>query len=264
MGPASLPCGACGWSVGVFVGGRSRCRSAGPCPGGGRSGEGGTPGAAGGACRLGRLGRDAALQGGAGLRAALPRVAGSPLGGGALTGPACWQPVYFHTSLSHPGVVAVVEVAAQGRRRDGTLQSLSCGFGILRLFSSKPESPRAASQDRRYPSLASSRPVPGSPPWAFPRPRAAETPARLPTPIGCGCWLLGARTRAAGGSASGRPRPAEAGLPPGPSQPWPLTFGRRGLGRGWSCPWPPPTRCQEHLPVVTTTHVCRHHRLCPG
>ncbi|XP_054576798.1 nephrocystin-4 [Eptesicus fuscus] len=59
------------------------------------------------------------------------------------------EPVYFHTSLSHPGIVAVVEVAAHGRRRDGTLQSLSCGFGILRIFSSKTESPRTASQDRR-------------------------------------------------------------------------------------------------------------------
>ncbi|KAK1340562.1 hypothetical protein QTO34_019132 [Cnephaeus nilssonii] len=59
------------------------------------------------------------------------------------------EPVYFHTSLSHPGIVAVVEVAAHGRRRDGTLQSLSCGFGILRIFNSKTESPRTASQDRR-------------------------------------------------------------------------------------------------------------------
>ncbi|CAK6440536.1 unnamed protein product [Pipistrellus nathusii] len=59
------------------------------------------------------------------------------------------EPVYFHTSLSHPGIVAVVEVAAHGRRPDGTLQSLSCGFGILRIFSSKTESPRSASQDRR-------------------------------------------------------------------------------------------------------------------
>lgn len=60
------------------------------------------------------------------------------------------QPVYFHTSLNHPNIVAVVEVAAEGRKRDGSLQTLSCGFGILRIFSSKPESPPSASQDRRY------------------------------------------------------------------------------------------------------------------
>lgn len=59
------------------------------------------------------------------------------------------EPLYFHTSLNHPNVVAVVEVVAEGRRRDGTLQTLSCGFGILRIFSSKPESPRSASQDKR-------------------------------------------------------------------------------------------------------------------
>lgn len=62
-----------------------------------------------------------------------------------------FQPVYFHTSLTHPTIVAVVEVVAEGRKRDGTLQTLSCGFGILRIFSSKLESPisTSASEDRR-------------------------------------------------------------------------------------------------------------------
>ncbi|XP_071073907.1 nephrocystin-4 isoform X7 [Dasypus novemcinctus] len=59
------------------------------------------------------------------------------------------EPVYFHTSLNHPHIVAVVEVVAEGRRRDGTLQTLSCGFGILRIFSHKPESPASASLDKR-------------------------------------------------------------------------------------------------------------------
>ncbi|XP_054439309.1 nephrocystin-4 [Pteronotus mesoamericanus] len=59
------------------------------------------------------------------------------------------EPLYFHTSLNHPNIVAVVEAVAEGRKRDGTLQALSCGFGILRLFSSKPESPTSASQDKR-------------------------------------------------------------------------------------------------------------------
>uniref|UniRef100_A0A452SHK5 Nephrocystin 4 n=1 Tax=Ursus americanus TaxID=9643 RepID=A0A452SHK5_URSAM len=64
------------------------------------------------------------------------------------------EPMYFHTSLNHPNVLAVVEVVAEGRRQDGSLQALSCGFGILRIFGNKPESPTSASQDKRYlPSL---------------------------------------------------------------------------------------------------------------
>lgn len=60
------------------------------------------------------------------------------------------QSLYFHTSLNHPNIVAVVEVVIEGRKRDGTLQTLSCGFGILRIFSNNPESPTSASQDKRY------------------------------------------------------------------------------------------------------------------
>nr|XP_045005967.1 nephrocystin-4 isoform X3 [Jaculus jaculus] len=59
------------------------------------------------------------------------------------------EPFYFHTSLNHPNIVAVVEVVTEGRKRDDTLQMLSCGFGILRIFSNKPESPESASQDKR-------------------------------------------------------------------------------------------------------------------
>ncbi|XP_058408724.1 nephrocystin-4 isoform X3 [Diceros bicornis minor] len=59
------------------------------------------------------------------------------------------EPLYFHTSLNHPNIVAVVEVVAEGRKRDGTLQALSCGFGILRIFGNKPESPTSATQDKR-------------------------------------------------------------------------------------------------------------------
>ncbi|XP_021056887.1 nephrocystin-4 [Mus pahari] len=59
------------------------------------------------------------------------------------------EPLYFHTTLSHPSIVAVVEVVAEGRKRDGTLQLLSCGFGILRIFGNKPESPTSAAQDKR-------------------------------------------------------------------------------------------------------------------
>ncbi|CAO2590169.1 Nphp4 [Lemmus lemmus] len=59
------------------------------------------------------------------------------------------EPFYFHTTLNHPNIVAVVEVVAEGRKRDGTLQVLSCGFGILRIFGNKPESPTSAAQDKR-------------------------------------------------------------------------------------------------------------------
>ncbi|XP_076421881.1 nephrocystin-4 isoform X1 [Peromyscus maniculatus bairdii] len=59
------------------------------------------------------------------------------------------EPFYFHTTLNHPNVVAVVEVVAEGRKRDGTLQVLSCGFGIIRIFGNKPESPTSAAQDKR-------------------------------------------------------------------------------------------------------------------
>ncbi|XP_007940755.1 nephrocystin-4 [Orycteropus afer afer] len=59
------------------------------------------------------------------------------------------EPLYFHTSLNHPNIVAVVEVVIEGQKRDGIFQTLSCGFGILRIFSNKPESPTSASQDKR-------------------------------------------------------------------------------------------------------------------
>uniref|UniRef100_A0A452SHM5 Nephrocystin 4 n=1 Tax=Ursus americanus TaxID=9643 RepID=A0A452SHM5_URSAM len=58
------------------------------------------------------------------------------------------EPMYFHTSLNHPNVLAVVEVVAEGRRQDGSLQALSCGFGILRIFGNKPESPTSLPQQK--------------------------------------------------------------------------------------------------------------------
>ncbi|KAM9033387.1 nephrocystin-4 isoform 1-T2 [Sarcophilus harrisii] len=59
------------------------------------------------------------------------------------------EPVYFHTSLNHPSVIAVVEVVAEGKKQDGSLQTMACGFGILRLFSTKPEATDSPAQDRR-------------------------------------------------------------------------------------------------------------------
>uniref|UniRef100_F7EZ73 Nephrocystin 4 n=1 Tax=Monodelphis domestica TaxID=13616 RepID=F7EZ73_MONDO len=59
------------------------------------------------------------------------------------------EPVYFHMSLNNPNLIAVVEVVAEGKKRDGSLQTVACGFGILRLFSIKPETPDSPAQDRR-------------------------------------------------------------------------------------------------------------------
>nr|XP_014348387.1 PREDICTED: nephrocystin-4 [Latimeria chalumnae] len=42
--------------------------------------------------------------------------------------------VYFYTSLTHPNVVAVLEVVTLSQKKDGTLQALSCGFGVIRFF----------------------------------------------------------------------------------------------------------------------------------
>ncbi|NWU59803.1 NPHP4 protein, partial [Dromas ardeola] len=58
------------------------------------------------------------------------------------------ETVYFHTSLNHPGVTAVVEVVATAGKGDGGLQQLSCGFGLIPLFGSGPEAMDAATEDR--------------------------------------------------------------------------------------------------------------------
>ncbi|NXN58937.1 NPHP4 protein, partial [Rynchops niger] len=58
------------------------------------------------------------------------------------------ETVYFHTSLNHPGITAVVEVVAVARKGDGGSQQLSCGFGLIPLFSSGPEATDVATEDR--------------------------------------------------------------------------------------------------------------------
>ncbi|KAK1159555.1 nephrocystin-4 isoform X1 [Acipenser oxyrinchus oxyrinchus] len=47
--------------------------------------------------------------------------------------------VYFHTSLIHPNIVAVVEVVAVAQKQNASQHALSCGFGILRLFIGQTE-----------------------------------------------------------------------------------------------------------------------------
>ncbi|XP_075046122.1 nephrocystin-4 isoform X2 [Mixophyes fleayi] len=49
------------------------------------------------------------------------------------------ETIYFHTSLTDPGIVAVVEVVAITKKRDGIKQEVSCGFGLMRLFNIQSE-----------------------------------------------------------------------------------------------------------------------------
>ncbi|XP_074416551.1 nephrocystin-4 isoform X2 [Larus michahellis] len=58
------------------------------------------------------------------------------------------ETIYFHTSLNHPGIAAVVEVVATAGKGDGGSQQLSCGFGLIPLFGSGPEATDAATEDR--------------------------------------------------------------------------------------------------------------------
>ncbi|XP_064381448.1 nephrocystin-4 isoform X2 [Dromaius novaehollandiae] len=58
------------------------------------------------------------------------------------------ETVYFHTSLNHPSITAVVEVVAIAKKQDGISQDLSCGFGIIHLFNSKSEPTNLAAKDR--------------------------------------------------------------------------------------------------------------------
>ncbi|NXQ28610.1 NPHP4 protein, partial [Alaudala cheleensis] len=51
--------------------------------------------------------------------------------------------VYFHTSLNHPAIAAVVEVVMTAGKRD-----LSCGFGIIPLFPGGSEVTDPATEDR--------------------------------------------------------------------------------------------------------------------
>ncbi|NXT84719.1 NPHP4 protein, partial [Zapornia atra] len=58
------------------------------------------------------------------------------------------ESVYFHTSLNHPGITAVVEVVVTASKGDGGSQHLSCGFGLIPLFSSGSEAMDPAPEDR--------------------------------------------------------------------------------------------------------------------
>ncbi|XP_071431963.1 nephrocystin-4 isoform X2 [Pithys albifrons albifrons] len=58
------------------------------------------------------------------------------------------ETVYFHTSLNHPGIVAVVEVVVLAKKGNGDSQHLSCGFGIIPIFRCGSEATDLATEDR--------------------------------------------------------------------------------------------------------------------
>ncbi|KAM9256435.1 nephrocystin-4 [Cariama cristata] len=58
------------------------------------------------------------------------------------------ETVYFHTSLNHPGIAVVVEVVVTTEKGDGNSQHLSCGFGVIPLFSSGSKAMDPATEDR--------------------------------------------------------------------------------------------------------------------
>nr|XP_033777776.1 nephrocystin-4 isoform X1 [Geotrypetes seraphini]XP_033777777.1 nephrocystin-4 isoform X1 [Geotrypetes seraphini]XP_033777778.1 nephrocystin-4 isoform X1 [Geotrypetes seraphini]XP_033777779.1 nephrocystin-4 isoform X1 [Geotrypetes seraphini]XP_033777780.1 nephrocystin-4 isoform X1 [Geotrypetes seraphini] len=59
------------------------------------------------------------------------------------------EPLYFHTSLTHTNLVAVTEIVALAKKRDGSQWNLSCGFGILQLFSNQSEPTEPSTQSKR-------------------------------------------------------------------------------------------------------------------
>ncbi|KAF1562628.1 Nephrocystin-4, partial [Eudyptes schlegeli] len=58
------------------------------------------------------------------------------------------ETVYFHTSLNHPGIAAVVEVVATVGKGDEGSQHVSCGFGLIPLFGRGSEATDLAAEDR--------------------------------------------------------------------------------------------------------------------
>ncbi|NXW42416.1 NPHP4 protein, partial [Nyctiprogne leucopyga] len=58
------------------------------------------------------------------------------------------ETVYFHTSLNHPAIAAVVEVVTTAGKGDGGSQHLSCGFGLIPIFGSGSEATDPVTEDR--------------------------------------------------------------------------------------------------------------------
>ncbi|XP_069730640.1 nephrocystin-4 isoform X1 [Phaenicophaeus curvirostris] len=58
------------------------------------------------------------------------------------------ETVYFHTSLNHPGITAVVEVVVAAGKGSGVPQHLSYGFGLIPLFRNGSEAMDPVTEDR--------------------------------------------------------------------------------------------------------------------
>ncbi|XP_039611926.1 nephrocystin-4 isoform X1 [Polypterus senegalus] len=50
------------------------------------------------------------------------------------------EAIYFHTPLNHPNIVAVVEIVALAQKKGSSERTISCGFGIVRLFPGQSDS----------------------------------------------------------------------------------------------------------------------------
>ncbi len=45
-----------------------------------------------------------------------------------------FQNVYFHSSLNDTSIAAVIEIIALAQMEDGSMQKVSCGWGMFRMF----------------------------------------------------------------------------------------------------------------------------------
>ncbi|KAM9299299.1 LOW QUALITY PROTEIN: nephrocystin-4 [Gastrophryne carolinensis] len=58
------------------------------------------------------------------------------------------EAVFVHTALNDPNIIIVAEVISVSKRQDGTKQELSCGFGLLHLFSHQSDE-ESSNQSKR-------------------------------------------------------------------------------------------------------------------
>ncbi|KAM5140382.1 nephrocystin-4 [Mantella aurantiaca] len=54
------------------------------------------------------------------------------------------ETIYFYTALNDPNTVIVAEVIAVSKKRDGSRQELSCGFGLIRFLNNQPDEDTAS------------------------------------------------------------------------------------------------------------------------
>ena len=49
--------------------------------------------------------------------------------------------MYFHSSLTEPSIIAVIEIIAVSQTDDGKKQHVSCGWGVLPIFKTEDDMP---------------------------------------------------------------------------------------------------------------------------